>query len=207
MSDGHTDSHEIFDRFTERWPKAGDRLLAPGPDSFLAQDIAERNYRLLKGYKRAGDILVQTALTVRYDRDNLVFPALFNYRHYIELALKSIINDHGSVAGISLNTPNHRLQNLWKIYIKIAKAFNHDCSDNATIAVGNCIQELDLIDSTSTTFRYASNKANRAPPLPDDSIDLMSLHDAMNGIENFFECSALDFDHQGERWAEFQEAL
>jgi hypothetical protein len=102
MTDDSISSYDVFDRFMVRWPEAGDQLLSPGRDSFLAQGPAERSYRLLQGYKRAGDILIQTALAERYDRDNLVFPALFNYRHYIELALKAIIEEHGEFAGISL---------------------------------------------------------------------------------------------------------
>ena len=81
-----TYSYDVFSRFTERLPAAGDRLFVRGRDLFLAKEVDERNYRLLQGYKRAGDILIQRALADPYDRDNLVFPAIFNYRHYIELA-------------------------------------------------------------------------------------------------------------------------
>src|SRR6266446_2216394 len=124
MTDDRTYSYDVFSRFTERWPETGDRLLSPGRDSFLAEGAAERNYRLLRGYKRAGDILIQNALAERYDRDSLIFPAIFNYRHYIELALKAIIEDHGAFAG-----KNHKLPELWQLFVKIAKAFGDDCSD------------------------------------------------------------------------------
>jgi len=205
VGDDRVYDYEIFDRFTERWPKAGDRLLSPGHDSFLAQEPAERNYRLLQGYKRAGDILVQTALATRCDRNNLVFPALFNYRHYIELAMKAIIEDHGRFAGVALDARNHRLPELWKTYLKIATAFHHDCSDQATIAVGDCIRELDIIDGNSTTFRYARTRKDETPDLPTDGIDLVQLHDAMNGIENFFECADMAFTHEAERLAEISQ--
>jgi hypothetical protein len=56
--------------------KAGDRLLSPGRDAFLAEGAAERSYRLLAGYKQAGDILIQHTLAERYDCDNLFLPAL-----------------------------------------------------------------------------------------------------------------------------------
>jgi hypothetical protein len=73
VSDDRTYSYDVFSRFTERWPEAGDRLLSPGRDSFLAERPAERNYRLLEGYKRAGDVLIQNALAERYDRDSLIY--------------------------------------------------------------------------------------------------------------------------------------
>jgi hypothetical protein len=38
--------------------------------------------------------------------------------------------------------------------------------------------------------------------LPRDGLDLVRLHDVMNGIENFFECAELEFTHQSEMAAE-----
>jgi hypothetical protein len=149
-------SYDVFSRFTERRPAAGDRLFSPGCDAFLAEGAAERNYRLLlRGYKRAGDILIQNALAERYDRDSLIFPAIFNYRHYIELALKAIIEDHGAFAGVSLGSKNHKLPELWQLFVKTAKAFGDDCSDATAVAVSRCIDEFAAVDASSTAFRYA----------------------------------------------------
>ena len=131
LADDHTYSYDVFERFTERWPEAGDRLLSPGRDTFLAESADERRFRLLRGYKRAGDILVQNALTQRYDRDSLIFPALFNYRHYIELALKAIVEEHGAFAGVALGVKNHKLPELWELFTAVAEAFGNDCSDPA----------------------------------------------------------------------------
>lgn len=196
MAEGRIISCGVFDRFTERWPLAGDRLLSPGRDVFFAEGTAERNYRLPVGYKRAGDILIQNALADRSDSKNLVFPALFNYRHYIELALKGIIEKHGVFADVSFGTKNHKLPELWQLYVKIAKAFNNDCSDDATKAVAACIDEFDSLDPNSSAFRYTQKLDGNTVALPHDGLDLMQLHDVMNGIENFFECAAMDFAHK-----------
>jgi len=203
MTDNDID--EVFERFNERWPKAGDRLLSPGRDTFLAEEADERNYRLLRGYKRAGDILVENALADRADCKNLVFPALFNYRHYIELALKAIVDDHGAFAGVSLGQKNHKLPELWKLFLEVASAFGNDCSDAASVAVGKCIDELVAVDASSTVFRYARNVRGDTPVLPSDGLDLVRLHDVMDGIENFFECSDLDFSHKADLSAEAAE--
>jgi hypothetical protein len=96
--------YDVFSRFTERWPEAGDRLFVSGRDSFLAQAADERKYRLLQGYKRAGDVLIQHALADVSEGDNLIWPAIFNYRHYIELALKTLVAEHGPFAGKGLRT-------------------------------------------------------------------------------------------------------
>lgn len=193
MADDQTCDPAVFERFTKRWPEAGDRLLSPGRDTFLAEGAYERSFRLLRGYKRAGDVLVQVALTERYDRDNLIFPALFNYRHYIELALKAIVEEHGTFAGVALGTKNHKLPKLWELFLAITQAFGNNCSDSAAVAVGECITEIDGVDASSTAFRYARNWNGSTPVLPGNGLDLVRLHDVMNGIENFFECADLDF--------------
>jgi hypothetical protein len=199
----HTDDYDVFERVTARLPEAGDRLLSSGRGAFLAQGHAERNYRLLRGYKRAGDILIQKALVDRPDRDNLVFPALFNYRHYIELALKGIVEKHGAFAGVSTKSKDHKLFDLWQLFVKIATAFGNDCSDIATVALGECINEIDDVDASSTVFRYARKLSGDTPDLPKNGLDLVRLHDVMNGIENFFECADLDFTYKADcaAWA------
>ena len=67
MGDSRLDINQVFDWPNERWPKPQDRLLTPGRDTYLAKDAPERSYRLLRGYKRAGDILIQQALSDRVD--------------------------------------------------------------------------------------------------------------------------------------------
>jgi hypothetical protein len=145
--------YDVFSPFTERLPEAGDRLFGPGRDSFFAKEINERKYRLLEGYKRAGDILIENAFADPYDRDNLIFPAIFNFRHYIELALKAIIEEHGPFAGVSIEQKNHKLLELWQLFLGIAAAFGYDCSEATVVAVGRCVDEFATVDAGSTAFR------------------------------------------------------
>jgi hypothetical protein len=198
MSDDDVD--DVFDRFNERWPSAGDRLMSPGREIYIAKDVNERNFRLLQGYKRAGDVLIEQALSDNYDCPGLVFPALFNYRHYIELALKDAIEKYGNFAGVSLESKDHSLPKLWQKFRKIAALFGNDPCDGAGRAVGACIDELDGFDRGSTTFRYAQNRNGSLPSLPYEQIDLVQLRDVMNGIGNFFECAELDFSEKS-NWA------
>jgi hypothetical protein len=133
----------------------------------------------------------------------LVFPGLFNYRHYIELALKAIVNEHGAFAEVYLESKNHKLPDLWRLFVKIAAAFGNDCSDIATVAVGECIKEIDGVDASATVFRYAQTLSGDTPDLPKNGLDLVRLHDVMNGIENFFQCADLDFTHKADCAAEY----
>ena len=83
--------------------------------------------------------------------------------------------------------------------MKIAAAFGNDCSDAAAVTVGKCIDEFAAVDPGSTAFRYARNFDGSVPRLPSEGLDLVKLHDVMNGIENFFECADLDFTAKGQR--------
>jgi hypothetical protein len=195
LEDGDKQAYNVFERHTLRWPEEGDELFSAGRDTFIAECGNERSYRLLRGYKFAGDILVQRAISDPSDRDNLIYPALFNYRHYIELALKGIIEDHGAIAGVSLGEKNHRLPGLWRLFLEVASYFRNDPNDVAAVAVGKCIDQISHIDAGSTTFRYARDLAGGVPALP-SSLNLVNMHDVMNGIENFFECADLDFTHK-----------
>ena len=112
--------YSAFDRFNERWPKKGDRIFSPGRDGWIANSVGERVYRLGKGYKLAGDALVENSLGDANDHDNLIYPILYCYRHYIEIALNEIIEKHGPWLGPSLKEKNHGLRDLWKLFQQTA---------------------------------------------------------------------------------------
>jgi hypothetical protein len=200
MTDHRAYDYDVFHPNTTRWPQAGDKLFLPARDTFFASDAGERSYRLLRGYKRAGDILIQHALADRADRENLVFPAIFNYRHYVELALKAIIDDHGAFANVYRGEHNHKLPDLWQLFLTLVAAFGCDSSDDSFQAVSACIDELASVDPNSTSFRYAKNLRGDTPVLilMQDGLDLKQLHDVMNGIANFFECVDLELTHRKE---------
>lgn len=195
MADNLTYTYDVISPINERWPKLGDKLVSPGYDAFLALESAERRYRLQKGYKRAGDILIQRALEECHNKNNLVFPALFNYQHYIELALKAIIERHGYRADVSPSR-NHDLSQLWRQFLRVVEAFGLDPSEIVIASVGACVAEFASIDAGSTAFRYVQDLSSDA--YGGKGINLVHLHDTMNGIENFFECSDLEFTHQAD---------
>jgi hypothetical protein len=120
---------------------------------------------------------------------------LFSYRHYIELALKATILQHGPFAEVTLDKKNHNLKELWGKFLQVAVKFHCSPTDEAAVAVGACIAEIGTIDGNAVAFRYATDKRGALPALP-GGLDLANLHDVMNGIENFFECADLDFQHK-----------
>ena len=86
MVEDRTHDNDVLECITERWPQTGDRLFAPSRTATLAHTPDERLYRLTRGYKRAADVLVENTLCARGDQRNLIYPIVFCYRHYIELA-------------------------------------------------------------------------------------------------------------------------
>lgn len=142
-------------------------------------------------------MLVANFLGEPRDHDNLIYPILYCYRHYIEIALKEIVKDHGQWVGITLSEKDHNLLALWKVFLRIGAAYHNDPSDEAAVAVSDCINEFAQVDPGSFAFRYARDKRSDALiPLRFGTIDLVNVLDVMNGIQNFFECADLDFDHK-----------
>lgn len=82
---------------------------------------AMSSYRLVRGYKRAGDVLVENALADRAELLKLIFSALLNYRDYIELSLKAILEEHGPSVGVKLETKSHKLPELWALFWKLQR--------------------------------------------------------------------------------------
>jgi hypothetical protein len=179
-----------------RWPAKGDRIFQQGQDAWPATSLGEREYRLARGYKLAGDALVCNFLGNHRDYDNLIYPILFCYRHYIELTLKEIGRKYGPWVEVPFpEKGNHNLLGLWELFLKVAAAFGNDLQYEAAVAVASCIAELAKVDpNNAVAFRYAHyNRTNKLIPLEFGTIDLDNLHDVMDGIANFFECAEMDF--------------
>jgi hypothetical protein len=178
-----------------RWPAKGDRIFYQGQDARAANSLGERVYRLAKGYKLAGDTLVYNFLGEHRDYDDLNYPILFCYRHYIELTLKEIVQKHGPWVDVLLPDENHKLPELWGLFLQVATAYGNDPQYEAAAAVASCITELAKFDPSSFAFRYASYKkrTGKLIPLEFGTIDLDNLHDVMDGIANFIECAEADF--------------
>ena len=85
-------------------------------------------------------------------KDSYIFPALFCFRQYIELIMKSAIlryrnGDMKSYYGES-SFKTHDLEELW------AKLIKHIQVDDDVENIGRIIRELNEVDNDSTTFRY-----------------------------------------------------
>jgi len=181
----------------ERWPKDNDHLFVETAwkyDAHVVSDPAERFYRLPMGYKRAGDLLSRQAEIEVINRANVIYAALFCYRHSIELHLKRLIQEFGKEKTCSPK-PTHELGRLWKSFMCIVN--ERACSESFGLsAVQKLVAEMDKADRKSDGFRFAAGPKGTPFIFGDRAIDLANLREVMQGLENFFECFYEEFSHQ-----------
>jgi len=163
-----TDS--FFNKSSESW---NDALL----------DSYSKNWSVYTvGYKNAGDILVERVIEKGHSQDLLVFPIMFLYRQYLELALKGIIRDASKLlkSKPACRMDRHNLPNLWdECYRLLVELFPND-SEEELKNIGRLMIELSKIDESSFAFRYPENN-KQEPTL--NNIDRINLRNVKGVIE------------------------
>ena len=193
MEFGRMSMSEHNDDLPECWPRIGDRLFVQNCgslDANIATFRGERIYRMKKAYKNAADLLVAYTEKNVHERCNLVWPIVFCYRQYIELALKDAVNEYGGKVDPKIKLPfRHEFKDLWPLYKRIICSVIIADEVPEISAVEACIYEFEKIDSGSYTFRYPTNKKGAQIDIPYNSIDLFHIQEVMEGIYNFLDCS------------------
>jgi hypothetical protein len=151
------------------------RLIAPAPDGAPSVEFrfgcGWRECRIWEGYFDASLILLNEALQRAPQAHNLIFPALFNLRHAVEVALKWHIRYAG---GIIPKRAGHDLGVLIEAFRQTAQ----DLDDEANY-VSDCalerISELASIDPRSVTFRYSAEADGSLIAIAPERWDLRRL--------------------------------
>jgi hypothetical protein len=156
-------------------------------------DIDQQFYGYIRGYKEAADNLVE--LAIKSNRisilDTYVFPIIFLYRQFLELAMKDIYlnySEHSMQDKIkTIGKVNHDLVKIWE---KIKPLIQDGCNtedDNDTIKiVEDYINQFHNFDKSSFKFRYPIDK--KLNPVLDGEkfIDLLNLKQRMDELDSFF---------------------
>ncbi|MFF0947573.1 hypothetical protein ACFYE9_07850 [Rhizobium leguminosarum] len=111
-----------------------------------------RECRIWEGYLDASLILLRQILEQRGLANNLIFPALFNLRHAVEVALKWHIQYAG---GAVSKDAGHSLNALIESFRRTADDLDDEASYISDYML-NRISELAIIDPRSITFRYST---------------------------------------------------
>lgn len=131
-----------------------------------------RECRIWESYFDASLILLGEALHQAPRANSLIFPALFNLRHAIEVALKWHIEYAG---GVVPKRAGHDLSILIEAFRQTA----HDLDDEATYISDfmlDCASELASIDPRSVTFRYSTETSGASIAIAPERWDLRHLY-------------------------------
>jgi len=138
-----------------------------------------------KGYKDAADRLVEYTQKDKTSLNFLVFPILFLYRHYLELALKEIIiaanrylEEHNSIK-------SHNLIQLWERVKGLISDANLDISSDDVNTVENQIFQFDNLDKSSMTFRYPVDKQGGVFENLSDYINIQNVKEIVDGLHSW----------------------
>lgn len=136
-----------------------------------------------QSYKDAGDRLVEYAQTDKTSINFLVFPILFLYRHYLELALKEIIltatqyleKEHDAIN-------SHSLSQLWREAKKLISEVDLNIPNDEMVAVENQISQFHKLDKSSMTFRYPVDKQGNVFKNLSDYINIENVREIVDGL-------------------------
>lgn len=137
-----------------------------------------------KGYQRGAELLFEAANDPdSTERDFLVYPIVYLYRHSIELLLKRLIWNSQYLLDRELkpdeigNLGRHRLEHLWRDAKPLLEEIVHrgmcrEFDSRAMAGVEDQIRQLDKVDPDSYAFRYSKKKIIHSTPpsssLPED---------------------------------------
>lgn len=174
---------------------------------FLADDDSAHNAyldRLLTppwclyrdGYQQAAFLLIEQCKTF-YDRNTLIYPIVFLFRHHIELCLKEFIVDGKGWDSKLMDSRN--LKFFWKNCKDIIKECHLPITTEELEIIENGVHDFDGIDPSSYVMRYPVNKrgvdsvADRENP-----ISIRELKSAMDELvrclEKLINLLAIDSD-------------
>jgi hypothetical protein len=99
-------------------------------------------YELARHYKTSADDLVDVAL--EYGEGNYIYgyPVLFLYRHAIELALKSLVDN------------SYKYHNYSHLMNKFREAVEKHFNEKVPDWFNNWFEQINQLDPKSTAFRY-----------------------------------------------------
>jgi hypothetical protein len=184
------------------WPSPKDKVFVeaqPFHGAWVANCADERLFRMIKGFREAGDLLVSESQWDPRRALNLVYPAIFAYRQSLELRLKQLLWEFGPVAGEGPDFRSHELKGLWSKFKRVFAFFETDpqpSDKEAFRAAEALILEFDTIDPGSDAFRFAHDTKGRAVKLAVTEVDLPNVRKVMAGLLNFLEGVDCHFDNK-----------
>ncbi|NKL95683.1 MULTISPECIES: hypothetical protein [Rhizobium] len=158
------------------------RLIAPAEDGAPSVEFrfggGWRECRIWEGYLDASTILLRQILKRQGLANNLIFPALFNLRHAMEVALKWHIHYAG---GIVSKDAGHSLNSLIDSFRRTADDLDDEASYISDYMLDR-VSELAIVDPRSITFRYSTELDGSPIEIAPERWDLQRLIFTVDGL-------------------------
>ena len=181
-------------------PRKGDKAFAGVAETeigmtFLRAIGFDRTYA--KGFKGAADTLVgsilgyDTYLGDTYLRFQMVIPACYLYRHYLELEMKYVLCMAGRLkvkTVIDEDLETHELHPLWNMTCKVITTVMPDEPKASLSAMEAIIQEFHCIDPSGQELRYPKRiDGKESLQKLGDDFSLADLRLTMAKVQIYFE--------------------
>jgi hypothetical protein len=158
-----------------------------------------------KGYRRASEILLQRFLDnpdgTAGDRDSLVLPILFLFRHYLELRFKDILVYGQLLSGQHAQWRlGHPLKDLWADTQKVVKDTYGADVPQEFLKAAACVTDLIQLDPDSQSFRYPRDRNGR-PMFENVVIGLKALRTTIGSIADCLDGISMDMSVRAQNQA------
>ena len=183
-------------------PQKGDRLIAASSDidSLLFVDplgmTDSRGDRsptgrwslYADGYRHAAELILNSIQNAPTD-DELLYPVIYLYRHFLELELKSLVVASSTLSPQQIVIEDlNREHDVHKLWLKCEANFQYvplEFGPEIVGTVGSCIKEISDIDPLSQAFRYAVDRKGNQTLGRITEVDVLNLKEVMTRIRNF----------------------
>jgi hypothetical protein len=172
----------------------------------LERDPGAGDYRRRKGFRSAAVLLLeQAAAADRWnDRDPLVWPALYSFRHYVELELKYLIREFPQL-GLGAPPVTHRLRQLWPSVAEgFIKCFG-DKDREPFDVLERTIAMFDALDPNGDGFRYATTRRGEPSMIEDVFLDPQALLRLIREVDEVLGAAGMAFQATAEVLQEMRE--
>ncbi|MBL8875609.1 MAG: hypothetical protein JNM86_07430 [Phycisphaerae bacterium] len=180
------------------WPSAGQSLfLNGGSDPVEFHGYLAESFSHPEAYRRAAEMLYEAAVDKPCDRDAIMLPFVFLWRHHVEVSLKRLIETfHEINHDRSRPPPTHKLSLLWAQVRPELVSIWPKANQDPLIGIDEAIAELEQLDRTGETWRYSTDRNGNSIVPVGLKFSLSHFHNVMQGISNLIDgCHATTSEH------------
>ena len=187
-------------------PLAAFRSSGDSSAARLEHDPSAGDYRRRKGFRSAAVLLLEQAAAEHLwnDRDPLIWPALYSFRHYVELELKYLIREFPEL-GLGVPTVTHQLRKLWPLVSEgFTRCFGNGDREPFDV-LERAVAMLEALDPAGDGLRYATTRAGKSSMIDDVYLDPQALLRLIREVDEVLGAAEVAFQAQAEVIREMME--